>query len=67
MKTAKMVIDNHKSPDGWNEMLYTLGLYSEDEESPLVERYFDFGEYASVEIEVDENLNIIGGRFLPRK
>ena len=28
---------------------------------------FEYGEYANLEIEVDENLNIIGGKIFPFK
>ncbi|HYX21493.1 MAG TPA: hypothetical protein VFA98_11670 [Thermoanaerobaculia bacterium] len=75
MKTAKMVIESYKDPDGWMDMLTALGLVTTDGEGnetstpaqrELVARHFDYHEYASFEIEVDEELNIVGGRFLPK-
>ncbi len=27
--------------------------------------YFEFGEYATIELEVDEALKVVGGRFVP--
>lgn len=75
MKTAKLILDSIKDPDKFTEMCWELGLIREDDrgrdydsvESPLVAKHFEFHEYASIEIEVDENLNIVGGRFLPIK
>lgn len=76
MKTAKMVIESYKDPDGWMNMLTELGLVTTDgdgndtstkENLDLVARHFDYHEYASLEIEVDENLNIVGGRFIAKK
>lgn len=29
------------------------------------EKYFEFGEYATVELEIDSNLKIISGKILP--
>lgn len=75
MKTAKIIIESHKDPDGWMNMLTALGLVSTDgegsdtsteEQRDLVERHFDYHEYASFEIEVDEKLNIVGGRFIEK-
>jgi hypothetical protein len=72
-KTAKIVLQDVKDPDGWHELASELGLISRDDEGndtsdpkkrKLFEKHFDFGEYASVEIEVDEDLKIVGGRIL---
>lgn len=72
MKTTKIVLDSLKEPDKFQELCVDLGLIQYNEiwagdpkVSPLVDKFFDCGEYASIEIEVDENLNIVGGRFLP--
>lgn len=61
MKTAKIVLDNVKDPDGWGGLIQELAL------SQKVSReHFDFGEYASLELEIDEDLNVVGGRVLKR-
>jgi len=61
VKTAKITLDT-KDPDGWHEVIETLGL------SAKVERkYFEFGEYATVELEIDENLQVVGGRLIPTR
>ena len=60
-KTATIVLDSIKDPDGWGELISELGLSDEK-----VDRFFEFAEYACVELEVDEDLRIVGGRILPR-
>lgn len=61
MKTSTIAI-GCKEPDLFQELAEDLGL------SDVKRRkFFEFGEYANLEIEVDENLNIVGGRFLPYK
>ena len=62
MKTAKTVINNIKDSDGWFELGNSLGINSNK-----IYDIFEHGEYANIEIEVDENLNIIGGRIIPFK
>lgn len=47
-------IKNH----GWDEVAYELGL-SEKQKN----KFFEYGEYASISIEIDENMNIIGGKI----
>jgi hypothetical protein len=65
-KTAKIVLESVKDPDGWWELITALGLGGDDPESAKKRKaHWEWGEYASVEIEVDEDLNIIGGRILP--
>lgn len=56
MKTATMDFDNIKSSDGQHELATELGI-SEEKFNEL----FEYGEYGSFTIEVDENLNIVGG------
>lgn len=59
MKTSTIQI-YHKDPDGWGDLINELGL-SEAKTS----KYFEFCEYATVELEIDEKLNIVGGKILP--
>lgn len=59
MKTAKIRLDNIKEPDGWGNLIHALGLPKE-----LVKHHFEWSEYASLELEIDENLNVVGGRIL---
>jgi len=72
-KTATIVLYDIKDPDGWQELLTKLGLIDTDEEGvnrapkaaqKLVQKHFDCGEYASLELEIDEDLNVVGGRIL---
>ncbi len=72
-KTAKIVLDDIKDPDGWQEVLHKLGLVSCDEDGNdtstethqrLVKEHFKWGEYASLELEIDEDLNVVGGKVL---
>jgi len=57
MKTAKITLDNIKEADGWWELITDLGLESEGYD------IFEYGEYGSITIEVDENLKIVGGQI----
>lgn len=76
MKTAKITLESIKSY-GWGALLTELGLVNTDPESgkelasgeaqAKVAAHFEYEEFASIEIEVDENLNIISGKFLPFK
>jgi hypothetical protein len=79
-RTATMYLGSLKDPDGWQELLYELiPLAPEEKEewdenhpnekrrSELSKRFFEFGEYANVELVFDENLNIVGGRLVPLK
>ena len=61
MKVFKLVIE-HKDPDGFHEMARSLGLSEE-----LRDRYLRWGEHANIEIEVNEKLEILSGRFVPFK
>lgn len=56
MKTAKIILTNIKDPDGWQELAEALGLSANARKK--------FGEYASIEIVVDADCNIVGGRIL---
>lgn len=59
-KTAKIVV-YHKDPDGIGELISELGLSEKK-----ADKYFEYGEYGTFEIEVDSEMNIVGGRVLPR-
>ena len=61
-KTASISLDNVKNTDGWFELGTMLGLSHEE-----INRIFEYGEYANFTIEVDENLNIVGGKIHPHK
>jgi hypothetical protein len=58
MKTATIKLESIKETDGWFELAYSLG-YKEKE----IYDIFEYGEFADLTIEVDENLNIVGGKI----
>lgn len=58
MKTAEITLDSIKCTDGWYEMGLELGFKEEE-----IYDIFEHGEFATLTIEVDENLNIIGGKI----
>jgi len=60
-KTATISIDSIKDSDGWYSLAHELGL--EDNTYNI----FEYGEYANITIEVDENLNIVSGKIHPFK
>jgi len=60
-KTVIISIDSIKDSDGWYELAHELGLEKQ------AYNIFEYGEYANITIEVDENLNIIGGKIHPHK
>ena len=62
MKTAKTRINNIKDSDGWFELGTKLGFAQNQ-----IYSIFEYGEYANIEIVVDENLNIVGGKIIPHK
>lgn len=51
-----------KGPDEWGSLIRTLGLTEAQQN-----RYFEWGEYATVELEFDEELMVVRGKLLPRK
>ena len=75
-KTAKISFDNLKDPDGWNELIHELKWNKFEAEHPdldedelcekfykeIVSKTFQYGEFGAIEIEVDEDLNIVGGK-----
>lgn len=60
MKTARIRIDSIKDSDGWFSLGHELGLTPRQ-----IYATFEYGEFANIEIVVDENLNIIGGKIIP--
>jgi len=56
-KTFTIDLENIKD-EGWGELIYHLDLSEEK-----ADEFFQYGEFANITIEVDENLNIIGGRI----
>lgn len=77
MKTVKMSFDSIKDSDGWMVLCYELKFeqfkqehsnLSEDELSDkfykeVVTEHFEYGEFGSFEIVIDENFNIVGGKI----
>lgn len=61
-KTVKITLNSIKDPDEFGLLISNLSLPQE-----IIEKYFEFQEYASLELEIDEDLNIVGGKFLPNK
>lgn len=51
-----------KDPDGWQELLATLEV-PEEVSGPLIQ----WGEYATVELELDARLQVVGGRLVPHQ
>jgi hypothetical protein len=60
-KTATVVLDSVKEPDAFGELIHELGL-----SDAKASKYFEFGEYAAFELEIDEDMNVIGGKVLKR-
>jgi hypothetical protein len=60
-KTAKIRLDTVKD-EGWGEVIQKLGL-----DEATARRHFMWSEYASLELEIDETLRIVGGRVLPHR
>ena len=57
-KTEEITLESIKCTDGWYEL--GLGLGFEEKE---IYDIFQYGEYADLTIQVDENLNIVGGKI----
>jgi len=60
VKTSTISLDNLKCTDGWYELGIELGM-----DNTQIYKTFEYGEYGHIIIEVDENLNIVGGRVIP--
>ena len=48
--------------DAWHELGGDLGFTYDK-----IRDVFEYGEFANLQIVVDENLNIVGGRIIPHK
>jgi hypothetical protein len=59
-KTATIRLNDIKDSDGWYELGHDLGMTPKQ-----ISKTFEYGEYGSIEIIVDEKLNIIGGKIIP--
>ena len=59
-KTATIRLNDIKESDGWYELGNDLGMSEKQ-----INKTFEYGEYGCIEIIVDENLNIIGGKIIP--
>ncbi|MFW6225483.1 MAG: hypothetical protein ACOC2W_02705 [bacterium] len=76
-KTFKITLKSIKDSDGWVELAYYLKFDEFQKNNPslnedelhnkfyneVIYKNFKYGEYANLEIEVDENFNIIGGKI----
>jgi hypothetical protein len=58
--TYKVVLSNLKEPDTWSELADHLGISND-----VFARHFRYGDYADIEIELDADLRVVGGRVLP--
>lgn len=56
----KIRLDTLKEPDLWTDIKYELSLSDEQ-----FDNYFEYGDYAAIELEVDQDLKIVGGYFIP--
>lgn len=77
MKTAKIKIVDHKNTS-IEELAYSLLFPKFEKDNPnledddlhdkfykeVISKWFDYGEYISLEVEIDENFNIIGGKII---
>lgn len=59
-KTASITLDDIHCSDGWYELGINLGMKHE-----RINEVFQYGEFGTLTIEVDEDLNIIGGKIHP--
>jgi len=81
MKTAETKLTTIKDSGGWADLIYELRFDEFAKNNPTLDKdeladkfyteitskVFEYGEYADLEIVVDENLNIVGGKILPFK
>jgi len=58
-RTATIFLFSIKDPDGWGDLIQELRLSRE-----VTSAHFEFGEYANLELEIDKDLNVVGGRVL---
>lgn len=78
MKTAKVKLNFVKYTDGWADLCYALKFERFKTDNPhliddeltdkfyedVISKKFKYGEFADLELEVDENFNIVGGKIL---
>lgn len=78
MKTEKIVLRSIKDPDGWSQLAFNLRFDKFKKDNPnlsedelhdkfyelVISQKFEWGEYADIEIIVDENFNIVGGKII---
>ena len=57
-KTATIQLFDIKDPDGWQQLADELELTEKQR------AHFEFAEYASIELVIDQDLKIVGGRIL---
>lgn len=62
MKTAKLRLESIKEPDVFDQLASDLELDDDTQR-----RFFEFGEYANLELVVNADMDIVGGRFIPRR
>lgn len=83
MKTKTIEIADIKLADTWNELAHDVAFEKFQKEHPelndsddelylkfndvVISKYFKFGEYGTIEIVVDQNFNIVGGKIIPIK
>ena len=75
MKTVEITLEDIKSSDGWYELMYDLRFKKFKLENPELDeddasdKFYDeeisstfkWGDFGTITIEVDENLNIVSG------
>ncbi|MCK9417489.1 hypothetical protein M0Q97_12685 [Candidatus Dojkabacteria bacterium] len=78
MKTEKITLKSIKDSDGWVELAFALKFKNFNTENPdltedeltdkfyseVINKKFKYVEYADIELVIDENFNIVGGRIL---
>jgi len=78
MKTAKITLINIKDSDAWCELATKLKYEDFKKENPdldedelsdkfyreVISKKFMYGEYGALELHVDENFNIVGGKII---
>lgn len=60
MKTTEIILESIKCSDGWTEVGVELGFSHEK-----INKIFEYGEFGSIRIVIDENLKIVGGEVIP--
>lgn len=77
LKTAKIVLNTLKDPDAWRDLSHELlfeqfrnthpaledAVLNEKFYKEIIYKKFRCGEYANIELEIDENFNVVGGKI----